>query len=70
MKKLALLFIAVAGLLSACIGYVPNDDRGGYRGDNRGDNRGDYRGEHRDGDRDHDGVPNSQDRRPDDSRRY
>ncbi len=74
MKKLALLLIAVAGLLSACIGYeVPNHDRGEYRGDNRGDyrddHRGEYRDEHRGGDRDHDGIPDSQDRHPDDSRR-
>ena len=67
MKKLALLLIVAVGLLSACVAYeVPNHDRD-YRGDNRGDNRGDYRG---DRDRDRDGVPNNQDRRPDDPRRY
>lgn len=70
MKKLTLLLIAAVGLLSACVAYeVPNHDRD-YRGDNRGDNRGDYRGDQRgDRDRDRDGVPNNQDRRPDDPRR-
>jgi hypothetical protein len=70
MKKLAVLLLAIAGLLSGCVAYEP-----GYRGDGR-----EYRGDRdrdRDGipnradrDRDGDGVANRQDRRPDDPRRY
>jgi hypothetical protein len=63
MKKLALLLTTVVGLLSGCVAYeVPSHDRD-YRGDRN------YHDQHR-GDRDRDGVPNSQDRRPDDPRRY
>jgi hypothetical protein len=54
MKKLAVLLIAIGGLLSGCVAYeVPNRDGRAYSGD-----------------RDRDGVPNRQDRRPDDPRRY
>ncbi len=66
MKKLALLLIAIGGLLSGCVPYP-------YEGPNR---NGDvHHGDRdRDGvserDRDRDGVPNRQDRRPDDPRRY
>ena len=68
MRKLALVLIAVGGLLSACVAYeVPISD-GRYSSDGR------YYGDrYRDGvsrDRDGDGVPNRQDRRPDDPRRY
>ena len=63
MKKLAILLIAIGGVLSGCVAYeVPNRDGGVYRGDRDHD---------RDRvDRDRDGVPNRQDRGPDDPRRY
>jgi len=54
MKKLALALIALAGLLSACVAYEPYGDRA-YRGN---------------GDRDRDGVPNRDDRRPNNPNRY
>ena len=66
MKKLAMLLIAIGGL-SGCVAYeVPNRDGAGYRGDRDRDgvpNRVDR-------DRDGDGVPNRQDSRPNDPRRY
>lgn len=63
MKRLTVLLAVVAGLLSACVGYVePN------RHEHRGDRDRDTRSER--SDRDRDGVPNRQDRRPDDPRRY
>lgn len=67
MKKLAILLIAIGGLLSGCVAYeVPNRDGGVYRGDR---DRG--RDHDRDRvDRDRDGVPNRHDRSPDDPRRY
>jgi hypothetical protein len=58
MKKLAVVLIAIAGLLSGCLVYEP-----GYRGGGGHEYRG-YR------DRDGDGVPNRHDRRPDNPRRY
>jgi hypothetical protein len=63
MKKLAILLLAAATLLSGCVVYdTPHRD---------GDRRGDYGrdGQNR-GDRDGDGVPNRQDRRPGDPSRY
>lgn len=61
MAKLAILMFVIGGLLSGCVAY---DDS--YRRDRA---HQEYeRG--RDGDRDRDGVPNRQDRRPDDARRY
>jgi len=69
MKNIAILLIAIGGLLSGCVAYeVPNRDGGVYRSD--GDrNRERERAPDR-GDRDRDGVPNRQDRSPDDPRRY
>jgi hypothetical protein len=61
MKTLAVFLLFASTLLTGCIVAEP-----GYRGDGRGE-RDNMRGER---DRDHDGVPNRQDRRPDDSRRY
>ena len=56
MKKLAMLLIAIGALLSGCVAYeVPNREGGAYHGDR---------------DRDGDGVPNRQDSRPNDPRRY
>ena len=74
MRKLALVLIAAGGLLSACVAYeVPLQD-GRYYGDSRyyGDRYRDGTSDrvYRDRDRDGDGVPNSQDSRPDDPRRY
>ena len=72
MRKLALAMIAAGGLLSACV-LVPEGD-GRYSSDGRYYGEGRYYGDrYREGvnrDRDGDGVPNRQDRRPDDPRRY
>jgi hypothetical protein len=57
MKILAILLMVISGLVSGCIVAEPQ-----YRGD-RENVRGDR-------DRDRDGVPDRQDRRPDDPRRY
>ncbi|HAL38480.1 MAG TPA: hypothetical protein DCP03_10325 [Polaromonas sp.] len=68
MKKLAILLIAIGGLLSGCVAYeVPNRDGGVYRGDRDRDRDRDRVDRV---DRDRDGVPNRQDRSPDDPRRY
>lgn len=71
MKKLAVLLIAVASLLTGCVVYdTPYRDGGGQR-QNRDNGPG--RGEHdrdRSHDRDRDGVPNQHDRRPNDPSRY
>lgn len=76
MKKLAVLLIAVASLLSGCVVYdSPNRD-GRHRGDRDGpphrvDRDRDRDGDRdRDRDRDRDGVPNRMDRRPNDPTRY
>lgn len=69
MKKLALVLIAVSGLVSGCIGYVePHGNPGMHQGGRDRDHDGIPN--RADRDRDGDGVPNRQDRRPDDSRRY
>jgi hypothetical protein len=71
MKKLAVVLIAIGGLLSGCVAYERDHD---YRGDRdrvyRGDRDRDGVPNRVDRDRDGDGVPNRQDRRPDDPRRY
>lgn len=71
MKKLAVLLIAVASLLTGCVVYdTPYRDGGGQR-QNRDNGPG--RGEHdrdRSHDRDRDGMPNQHDRRPNDPSRY
>lgn len=65
MKKLAMMFIAVTTLLSGCVVYdTPRRDSGMHRGEYERDH--DRRG--RDSDRD--GVPDRQDRRPNDRDRY
>lgn len=65
MKKLAVLLIAISSLLSGCVVYDnPHRDGGERRWDREG---GQHRGDH---DRDRDGVPNRQDRRPNDPNRY
>ncbi len=66
MKKLAVLLIAIASLLSGCVVYDPYMDRGGHRGDSG--NRGGPPPPRADHDRD--GVPDNQDRRPNDPNRY
>jgi hypothetical protein len=67
MKKLALLLIAIGGLLSGCVAYeVQGRDGGVHHADRDRDGVSDRA----DRDRDRDGVPNRQDRRPDDPRRY
>ena len=67
MKKLAVVLIAIGGLLSGCVAYDPGHRGGhGYYGDRDRDgvrNRADR-------DRDGDGVRNRDDRRPNDPRRY
>ena len=67
MKKLAVLLIAIGGLLSACVAWVP--DRDGRYYENRDRDRDGVR-DRVNRDRDGDGVPDRQDRRPDDPRRY
>jgi hypothetical protein len=64
MEKLAILLFVVGSLLAGCVAY---DDP--YYNDGRVTREHD-RDRYRDRDRDRDGVPNSQDRRPDDPRRY
>jgi len=68
MKTLVLLAVAAGSLLSGCVAVPVDDGRGYYRDDGRAHYRDDGRSYSRD--RDRDGVPNSQDRRPDDPRRY
>jgi hypothetical protein len=67
MKKLAILLIAIGGLLSGCIAYEVQDRDGGAHHADRDRERVPDRA---DRDRDRDGVPDRQDRRPDDARRY
>ena len=64
MKKLLVLMLAVASLLTGCVVYDgPYRDGGGHRGDRDGSsNRGH--------DRDRDGVPDRQDTRPNNPNRY
>jgi hypothetical protein len=57
MKKLAVLLIAIGGLLSGCVAYVPNRVGRAYSGDRDRDGVPDRV----DRDRDGDGVPNRQD---------
>jgi hypothetical protein len=62
MKKLAILLIAIGGLLSGCVTHDgPHGDTRDYHGD-RAYHHEPYRG---DRDRDDDGVPNRWDRHPD-----
>lgn len=69
MRTFALLLMAIAGLLSACVAYdVPNRDGRAYQGSRDRDRDGVP--DRADRDRDGDGVRNRQDRRPDDPRRY
>jgi len=68
MKALALLMIAVVTLLSGCVAYVPDYGHGPQHGNSyRYHDGGPYRIER---DRDGDGVPDRQDRRPDNPQRY
>lgn len=62
MKRLVVLLIAVASLLSGCVVYDPYRD-GGHRGDRDGP-------PNRSHDRDRDGVPDRDDRRPNNPNRY
>ena len=64
MKILAISMLVLGSLLSGCIA-VPVEDGRGYNQQRNYDAYGQRRY-----DRDGDGVPNSQDRRPDDPRRY
>jgi len=67
MKKFAILLIAIGGLLSGCIAYPVSDREGGEHHQDR--DRDGVR-DRVDRDRDGDGVPNREDRRPNDPRRY
>lgn len=68
MKKLALLMIAVSASVSGCVAYVPDYDHGPQYGNSyRYYEGGPYRIQR---DRDGDGVPNWQDRRPNNPHRY
>lgn len=64
MKKLAIVLIAIGGLLSGCVAYEVPYREGGVHHADRDRTGGTDRG-----DRDRDGVPDRQDRRPDDPRR-
>lgn len=69
MKKLAMLMIAVGGLLSACVAYeVPVRDRADHS--QLRDRDRDGVPDRRDRDRDGDGVRNRDDMSPNDPRRY
>ncbi len=66
MKKLAVLLIAVATLLTGCVVYdSPYRD-----GERRGDRDGPPHRVDHDRDHDRDGVPDRQDRRPNNPERY
>jgi hypothetical protein len=67
MNKLAILLIAIGGLLSGCVAYeIPSGEGGVHHADRDRDGGRDR------ADREHDGddAPNRQDRRPDEPRRY
>ena len=69
MKKLALVLLAIGGLLSGCVAYeVPYRDGGGHHSDHERDRDGAR--DRRDRDRDGDGVADRRDSRPNDPRRY
>ena len=69
MKSLVALLIVVTSLLAGCVvAEVPQ--RGEYRGQPYGDRDRAGIPNRADRDRDGDGIRNSQDRRPDDPRRY
>ena len=69
MKKLAIVLIAISGLVSGCVAYVePHENPGMHQGGRDRDRDGIPN--RADRDRDGDGVANRQDRRPDDPRRY
>lgn len=71
MKKLALVLLAIGGLLTGCVAYeVPYRDGGAQHADRDHDRDRDGVRDRRDRDRDGDGVPNRQDNRPNDPRRY
>jgi len=61
MKKLLVLILAAASLLSGCVVYDNPRRDGGYRGDGQ---------PNRSHDRDRDGVPDRQDSRPNNPNRY
>lgn len=63
MKKLAVLLIALASLISGCVVYDPAHRDGGRRGDRDGQ-------PNRSHDRDRDGVPDRHDTRPNNPNRY
>ena len=64
MKVIFILLMVIGTLVAGCVVEEP---RHGYRDDARYGNRNEGR---YDRDRDRDGVPNREDRRPDDPRRY
>jgi len=68
MKILAVVLIVVSGLLTGCIVAEPDYRGDQYRSQARGERDRDVNSGR--ADRDGDGVRNSQDRRPDDPRRY
>ncbi len=70
-RKITIAAVLIAGstLLTGCIGVdATRDSSGGYKQRQYDNESYNYYGNSRD--RDHDGVRNSQDRRPDDPRRY
>jgi len=67
-KRIVVTTLLSAGVLSGCIAVPVDDGRGYNSGYNH--NQNPNHNQYRDRDRDGDGVRNSQDRRPDDPRRY
>lgn len=66
MKKIAMFLVAISVLLSSCIVYdTPYRGSGPHRGEHERE-----RGHEHQRDRDRDGVPDREDRRPNDSWRY
>jgi hypothetical protein len=70
MKEHVLLLVAAVGLLSGCLVYDDPYRDGGDRYSDHNRYGGSDQDRYRNRDRDHDGVPNRQDRRPDDPARY
>ena len=68
MKKLSIVMICLAGILSGCVVHDPHRHDGAYRGERDRDRDGIPNRVDRD--RDGDGVRNRQDARPNDPRRY
>jgi hypothetical protein len=65
-----MLLVAIVGLLSGCVAHGVRDRDSGMYYPDRDHDHSSHRGDPENSDRDRDGVPDRQDRRPDDPRRY